>query len=141
MTSRLPNFYTRSYAEAERKIRIMHSIFSASAHYLAMTVALVGPVSSRGAADVPLTPEDRRRINEAVVGVGIFADLRDWQRVQGYVADPVTTADTSLFGRSSTTTPEARRLLLSESGRSDPTILADAAKRVSRSTTLKGRML
>jgi len=45
-----------------------------------------------------LTAEDRWEIAEAVVGVGLYADLREWDRLRALLADRVTTDYTSVFG-------------------------------------------
>ncbi|RWE56485.1 nuclear transport factor 2 family protein [Mesorhizobium sp.] len=44
-----------------------------------------------------LTIEDKTAIAEAVAGIGLYADLREWNRVRSYFAARVTTDYTSLF--------------------------------------------
>ncbi|TIO11099.1 nuclear transport factor 2 family protein [Mesorhizobium sp.] len=61
----------------------------------AASIAAAPALSASGAA---LTVEDRIAIAEAVAGIGLYADLREWNRVRSYFAARVTTDYTSLFG-------------------------------------------
>ncbi|RWB31278.1 MAG: nuclear transport factor 2 family protein [Mesorhizobium sp.] len=45
-----------------------------------------------------LTIEDKTAIAEAVAGIGLYADLREWNRVRSYFAARITTNYTNLFG-------------------------------------------
>jgi hypothetical protein len=45
-----------------------------------------------------LSPADHIAITETVTGVGLYSDLRDWDRVQALLADNVTTDYVSVFG-------------------------------------------
>ncbi|WP_352906969.1 nuclear transport factor 2 family protein [Mesorhizobium sp. M0816] len=47
--------------------------------------------------------DDRIAIAEAIAGIGLYADLREWDRVRSYFAARVTTDYTSLFGGEVTT--------------------------------------
>lgn len=58
-----------------------------------VTTADADPSSLR-----PLTPDDHTRIAEVVTGVGLYADLRDWARVERFLAPKVTTDYVSLSG-------------------------------------------
>lgn len=73
----------------------------------ALTVgALMGwlPVTPTAAQSAPLSAADRLEIAEAVAGVGLYADLRDWARVERLLAPEVTTDYVSLFGGTVSTT-------------------------------------
>ncbi|TIT20008.1 MAG: nuclear transport factor 2 family protein [Mesorhizobium sp.] len=72
-----------------------------SAVSAAMISAVSAPASS--ASGDALTVEDRIAIAEAVAGIGLYADLREWNRVRSYFAARVTTDYTSLFGGEATT--------------------------------------
>lgn len=61
------------------------------------------PATPTAAQSAPLSAADRLEIAEAVVGVGLYADLRDWNRVERLLAPEVTTDYVSLFGGSVTT--------------------------------------
>ncbi|MER9252561.1 nuclear transport factor 2 family protein [Mesorhizobium sp. M0598] len=66
----------------------------------AVSAIMVSAISAP-ALSVPgtaLTVEDRIAIAEAIAGIGLYADLRDWNRVKSYFAASVTTDYTSLFG-------------------------------------------
>ncbi|MER8422387.1 nuclear transport factor 2 family protein [Mesorhizobium sp. M0142] len=73
----------------------------ASAVSVAMISAVSAPASS--ASGDTLTVEDKIAIAEAVAGIGLYADLREWNRVRSYLAARVTTDYTSLFGGEVTT--------------------------------------
>ncbi|AZO00128.1 nuclear transport factor 2 family protein [Mesorhizobium sp. M9A.F.Ca.ET.002.03.1.2] len=68
----------------------------ASAVFTATLAAISAPALS--ASRAALTVEDRVAIAEAVAGIGLYADLREWNRVRSYFAARVTTDYTSLFG-------------------------------------------
>ncbi|MES0028046.1 MULTISPECIES: nuclear transport factor 2 family protein [unclassified Mesorhizobium] len=67
----------------------------------AMISAVSTPASS--ASGDALTVDDRIAIAEAIAGIGLYADLREWDRVRSYFAARVTTDYTSLFGGEVTT--------------------------------------
>jgi len=46
----------------------------------------------------PLSAADQVAITQAVTGVGLYTDVRDWQRVSSLMADHVTTDYTDIFG-------------------------------------------
>ena len=50
------------------------------------------------AAAAPLDAADQVAITQTVTGVGLYADLRDWDRVGGFLADEITTDYVSVFG-------------------------------------------
>ncbi|UVC12800.1 nuclear transport factor 2 family protein [Mesorhizobium onobrychidis] len=75
-----------------RRYVLASAVFAAT---LAATSALALSASLSAAA---LTVEDRNAIAEAVAGVGLYADLREWNRVKSCLAARVTTDYTSLFG-------------------------------------------
>ncbi|TKB69765.1 MAG: nuclear transport factor 2 family protein [Mesorhizobium sp.] len=68
----------------------------------AVSAAMISAVSAPASGDA-LTVEDRIAIAEAVAGIGLYADLREWNRVRSYLAARVTTDYTSLFGGEATT--------------------------------------
>ena len=49
-------------------------------------------------ASAPLSAADKAEIAEAVTGIGLYADLRDWGRVRDFMASQITTDYVSLFG-------------------------------------------
>lgn len=67
---------------------------------MAMAMAGTGTAHADG-----LSAEDRLEITEAVTGVGLFTDLRDWDRVATVLADEVTTDYVSVFGGEPATAP------------------------------------
>jgi hypothetical protein len=67
-----------------------------SAVFAATPAATSAPALS--ASRAALTVEDRVVIAEAVAGIGLYADLREWNRVKSYFAANVMTDYTSLFG-------------------------------------------
>ncbi|MER8826826.1 nuclear transport factor 2 family protein [Mesorhizobium sp. M0938] len=73
-----------------RHVVLVSAVFTAT---LAASPALRASQSTAA-----LTVEDRTAIAEAVAGVGLYADLREWNRVRSYFAARVTTDYTSLFG-------------------------------------------
>ncbi|TJU86776.1 MAG: nuclear transport factor 2 family protein [Mesorhizobium sp.] len=68
----------------------------ASAVFAATLAAL--PALSTMQSTAALTSEDKAAIAEAVAGIGLYADLREWDRVKSYFTTRVTTDYTSLFG-------------------------------------------
>jgi hypothetical protein len=70
----------------------------ASAVFAATSTATCAPALSTTQSTAALTVEDRTAIAEAVAGIGLYADLREWNRVKSYLAARVTTDYTSLFG-------------------------------------------
>ncbi|MGX9177596.1 nuclear transport factor 2 family protein [Mesorhizobium sp. BHbdii] len=70
----------------------------ASAVFAATLAATSLPALSTTRSAATLTVEDRTAIAEAVAGIGLYADLREWNRVRSYLAARVTTDYTSLFG-------------------------------------------
>jgi hypothetical protein len=66
----------------------------ASAVFAAALAAL--PAFSTVQSTAALTNEDKTAIAEAVAGIGLHADLREWDRVKSYFATRVTTDYTSL---------------------------------------------
>ncbi|RWO34990.1 MAG: nuclear transport factor 2 family protein [Mesorhizobium sp.] len=68
----------------------------ASAVFAATLAAL--PALSTMQSTAALTSEDKTAIAEAVAGIGLYADLREWDRVKSYFTTRVTTDYTSLFG-------------------------------------------
>jgi SnoaL-like domain len=46
----------------------------------------------------PLSAADQVAVTQAVTGLGLYTDLRDWQRVSSLMADQVTTDYTDIFG-------------------------------------------
>ncbi|MER8502428.1 nuclear transport factor 2 family protein [Mesorhizobium sp. M0904] len=71
----------------------------------AVSAAMISAVSASvsSASGAALMVEDRMAIAEAVAGIGLYADLRDWNRVKSYFAARVTTDYTSLFGGAAAT--------------------------------------
>ncbi|TIX03365.1 MAG: nuclear transport factor 2 family protein [Mesorhizobium sp.] len=69
----------------------------ASAVFAATLAATSLPALSKQST-AALTIEDKTAIAEAVAGIGLYADLREWNRVRSYFAARVTTDYTSLFG-------------------------------------------
>ena len=53
----------------------------------------------------PLSAADQVAFTQAVTGVGLYTDVRDWQRVSSLMADHVTTDYTDIFGGQIVTTP------------------------------------
>lgn len=68
-----------------------------AAAVFAATLA-TAPTLSASQSAAALTAKDRIAIAEAVAGIGLYADLRQWNRVKSYFAARVTTDYTSLFG-------------------------------------------
>ncbi|RWO75156.1 MAG: nuclear transport factor 2 family protein [Mesorhizobium sp.] len=56
------------------------------------------PALSTMQSTAALTSEDKTAIAEAVAGIGLYADLREWDRVKSYFTTSVTTDYSSLFG-------------------------------------------
>lgn len=52
----------------------------------------------------PLSASDQVAIAQAVTAVGLYTDVRDWQRVSSLMADEVTTDYTDVFGGQIATT-------------------------------------
>ena len=52
----------------------------------------------------PLSATDQVAITQAVTGVGLYTDVRDWDRVSSLMADQVTTDYTDVFGGQIVTT-------------------------------------
>ncbi|MER9231205.1 nuclear transport factor 2 family protein [Mesorhizobium sp. M0622] len=70
-------------------------IFASAASATMISAVSAPALSASGDA---LTAEDRIAIAEAISGIGLYADLREWGRVKSYFAALVTTDYTSLFG-------------------------------------------
>ncbi|AZO67918.1 MULTISPECIES: nuclear transport factor 2 family protein [unclassified Mesorhizobium] len=79
-------------AVTRRHVVLASTVFAAT---LAATSASALNTSQSTAA---LTLEDRTAIAEAVAGIGLYADLREWNQVKSYFAARVMTDYTSLFG-------------------------------------------
>lgn len=77
-----------------------------------MVSALTMMAAPRSAAAIPLGADDQVAITQAVTGVGLFADLRDWSRVGALLADEVTSDYVSVFGGAPATT--SRELLVDQ---------------------------
>ncbi|MGA5462076.1 nuclear transport factor 2 family protein [Mycobacterium sp. NPDC050041] len=77
----------------------------------AVLMSTFGMTAVPGAAQTgSLTTEDRLAITDAVTGVGLFADLRQWERVGALLADEVTTDYVSVFGGEPATVTRAALL-------------------------------
>jgi hypothetical protein len=66
--------------------------------------------SLRGAGALTLSADDRIAVTDTVTGVGLFADLRQWDRVGALLADEVTTDYVSVFGGEVVTASRAELL-------------------------------
>lgn len=71
---------------------------------VASMLAMVPPGSANA---VTLPADDQVAITQAVTGVGLYTDVRDWDRVGALLADEVVTDYTSLFGGAANTTERA----------------------------------
>jgi hypothetical protein len=69
-------------------------------------MAMSIPVPPAGAA--PLEAADQVTITQTVTGVGLYADLRDWDRVGALLADEITTDYVSVFGGAVATASRAQ---------------------------------
>jgi hypothetical protein len=77
----------------------------------AVLMSTFGMTAVPGAAHTgSLTAEDRSAITDTVTGVGLFADLRQWERVGTLLADEVTTDYVSVFGGEAATVTRAALL-------------------------------
>jgi hypothetical protein len=54
--------------------------------------------SVAGTGTLRLSADDRIAVTDTVTGIGLFADLRQWDRVGALLADEVTTDYVSVFG-------------------------------------------
>lgn len=66
----------------------------------ATAAALFGAMMAAppASASDPLSAQDRLAVTETVTGVGLFSDLRDWDRVVSLLADELTTDYVGVFG-------------------------------------------
>lgn len=71
---------------------------------MSTSVVMAGPDMAQPS---PLTAEDGLAVSETVTGVGLFADLRQWDRVGTLLADEVTTDYVSVFGGAPATVSRA----------------------------------
>jgi hypothetical protein len=69
-----------------------------------------GRQSFVGAEALTLSADDRIAVGDTVTGVGLFADLRQWDRVGALLADEVTTDYVSVFGGEVATASRAELL-------------------------------
>lgn len=73
-----------------------------------LAAGALGAMMTSGPAHAhTLSADDRMRIADVITGIGLYADLRQWDTVGTLLADRVTTDYVSVFGGEPTTAPRA----------------------------------